>query len=106
MVANGGPVLASTIVALYQEAVAFCKKQHKEVATIKFVQSDQPHLSGCKPACSLRPRRRPERGQRRSNGSRQVSGFAAQITSWRTSRPLSHPSAQSLPNQACAAWIE
>ena len=45
MVTNSGPVFGPTIVAAYQEATAYCEKQHKEVATIKLDQTDQPHRS-------------------------------------------------------------
>jgi hypothetical protein len=40
-VTNSGPVPGPTIVAVYQEAIAFCEKQHKEVATIKLRHTDQ-----------------------------------------------------------------
>jgi hypothetical protein len=74
MVTNGGPVLGLTIVAVYQEATAFCEKQHKEVATMKLDQNDQPHQfksagTGAR-ACPVAPPG--------ANGSSPVSGSALQ----------------------------
>jgi hypothetical protein len=43
MITDAGPVLGPTIVSLYQQAAAFCEKQHKEVATIQLNQTDPPH---------------------------------------------------------------